>query len=140
MTLDRTQAVSPAPVAGKLRHSVLSRVSCAMVQPLLSRVAQWIAARRTSLFARLGPHQTTDFLIDPLELPFALHLPPDPNALVFRAVPRDAAPQPGALIRGKFLLLLELIDAEQDGDAAFFFAGPRGVWRHRGGGSAAQCT
>ena len=45
---------------------------------------------------------------------------PDPQALVFRAVPRDTAPQVGATIRGRFLLLLELIDAEQDGDAAFF--------------------
>ena len=41
-------------------------------------------------------------------------------SLVFRAVPRDAAPQAGATIRGRFMLLLELIDAEQDGDAAFF--------------------
>ena len=39
---------------------------------------------------------------------------------MFRAVPRDAAPHTGAAIRGRFLLLLELVDAEQDGDAAFF--------------------
>ncbi|MDA3888136.1 MAG: SCP2 sterol-binding domain-containing protein [Allgaiera sp.] len=96
------------------------RLASLAVQPLLSRVARRIAARHPSLFARLGPHQTTDFLVDPVELPFALHLRPDPQALLFRAVPRDSAPRAGAVIRGPFLLLLELIDAEEDGDAAFF--------------------
>ncbi|MEO9825922.1 MAG: SCP2 sterol-binding domain-containing protein [Paracoccaceae bacterium] len=97
-----------------------ARLSCAVVQPILTRVVRRIAARHPTLFARLGPHQVTNFLIDPIELPFALHLRPDPDALVFRAVPRDAVPEPGALIRGKFMLLLELMDAEEDGDAAFF--------------------
>ncbi|MCB1440363.1 MAG: SCP2 sterol-binding domain-containing protein, partial [Nitratireductor sp.] len=59
-------------------------------------------------------------MIDPVELPFALHLRPDPQALVFKAVPRDAAPDADAVIRGRFMLLLELIDSEEDGDAAFF--------------------
>ena len=79
-----------------------------------------VAARHSSLFARLGPHQGTDFVIDPVELPFALHLRPDPQALLFRAVPRDALPEAGATIRGRFLMLLELLDSEEDGDAAFF--------------------
>lgn len=97
-----------------------SRLACTLVQPLLSRVVRRIANRHPSLFARLGPHQTTDFLIDPVELPFVLHLRPDPQALIFRAVPRDAAPRAGAVIRGRFMLLLELVDSEEDGDAAFF--------------------
>jgi predicted lipid carrier protein YhbT len=97
-----------------------AQLACVMVQPLLSRVVRRIAASHPSVFARLGAHQSTDFLIDPVELPFALLLRPDPNALVLRAVPRDPAPEAGAVIRGKFLLLLELIDSEEDGDAAFF--------------------
>lgn len=99
---------------------IASRLACTITQPLLSRVVRRVAKKHPTLFARLGNHQTTDFLIDPVELPFALHLRPDPEALLFRAVPRDKAPQPGASIRGKFLLLLELMDAEEDGDAAFF--------------------
>lgn len=98
----------------------VSRLACAVVQPVLSRIVGRVAKRHPSLFARLGPHQGTDFLIDPVELPFALHLRPDPAALILRAVPRDAAPRAGAVIRGRFLLLLELIDSEEDGDAAFF--------------------
>ncbi|WP_104017878.1 ubiquinone anaerobic biosynthesis accessory factor UbiT [Roseovarius nitratireducens] len=109
--------VSPARLPG---GGVVSRLACGVVQPILSRVVRRIAARHPSLFARLGPHQGTDFLIDPVDLPFALHLRPDPGALLFRAVPRDAVPQAGAVIRGRFLLLLELVDSEEDGDAAFF--------------------
>lgn len=99
---------------------MLARLACVLVQPMLSRVVRRVASRHPSLFARLGSHQSTDFLIDPVDLPFALHLRPDPQALVFRAVPRDAAPQAGASIRGRFMLLLELVDSEEDGDAAFF--------------------
>lgn len=97
-----------------------TRAACAVVQPVLARIVRRVAASHPALFARLGPHQTTDFLIDPVELPFALHLRPDPAALVLRAVPRDAAPLAGAAIRGRFMLLLELVDSEEDGDAAFF--------------------
>lgn len=98
----------------------IARLACLAVQPVLSRVVRRVAAAHPSLFARLGPYQTADFLIDPIEFPFALHLRPDPDNLVFRAVPRHLAPQATAVIRGQFLLLLELVDAEQDGDAAFF--------------------
>lgn len=109
--------ISPPVVIGT---GLVSRLACGLVQPLLSRVARRIAARHPSLFSRLGLHQGTDFLIDPVDLPFVLHLRPDPEALLFRAVPRDATPQAGATIRGRFMLLLELIDSEEDGDAAFF--------------------
>ena len=101
-------------------EAAVARLTCAVVQPLLSRVVRRIAESHPSVFARLGPHQRTAFLIDPVELPFSLLLRPDPKALVLRAVPRDPMPDAGAVIRGKFLLLLELIDSEEDGDAAFF--------------------
>lgn len=99
---------------------LVSRLACGVVQPFLTHIVRRIATRHPALFARLGPHQGTDFLIDPIDLPFVLHLRPNPSALVFRAVPRDAMPPAGAVIRGRFMLLLELIDSEEDGDAAFF--------------------
>lgn len=101
-------------------EGAVARLACVMAQPILSRVVRRIAALHPSVFARLGAHQSTDFLIDPVELPFVLHLRPDPQVLVLRAMPRDLMPEAGAVIRGKFLLLLELIDSEEDGDAAFF--------------------
>lgn len=100
-----------------------ARLSATLAQPLLSRVVRRIAENHPSLFARLGAHQTTDYVIDPVELPFALHLRPDAAAPILRAVPRDALPVAGATIRGRFLTLLQLLDSEEDGDAAFFSRG-----------------
>ena len=114
---DSTHSAHSARLPGR---GLASRLACIAVQPLLSRVVRRIAARHPSLFARLGAHQRTDFLIDSVDLPFALHLRPDPQALIFRAVPRDTVPRAGAVIRGRFLLLLDLMDSEEDGDAAFF--------------------
>jgi len=98
----------------------LARLSCLLVQPLLTRIVERIARQHPSLFARLGPHQQTDYVIDPVELPFALHLRPDPHALLLRAVPRETLPAAGATIRGRFMLLLHLLDSDEDGDSAFF--------------------
>lgn len=105
------------------KSGAVARIACLAVQPLLNRTVRKIAAKHSSLFARLGPHRGTDYLIDPVELPFALHLRPDPDALIFRAVPRDALPPVKATIRGGFMLLLQLMDADEDGDAAFFSRG-----------------
>ncbi|TYO89993.1 ubiquinone anaerobic biosynthesis accessory factor UbiT [Oceanicella actignis] len=110
----RIEAGPPTP------GGALSRVACLVAQPFLTRIVRRIAQRHPALFARLGAHCRTDYVIDPVELPFALHLRPDPERLILRATPRDRLPPAGASIRGRFLLLLELIDAEQDGDAAFF--------------------
>ena len=98
----------------------LARLACALVQPVLSRAVRRVAREHPGVFDRLGGHRRTDYVIDARELPFALHLRPDPDALRLRAVPRAEAPRGGAMIRGRFLLLLKLVDSGGDGDAAFF--------------------
>lgn len=100
--------------------TVLSYLLSASIGPVLDHVVKRLADRHPSIFDRLGPHVRTDYIIDPVEFPFALHLRPDPKDLVFRAVPRVNLPRHDALIRGKFATLFELIDAGGDGDAAFF--------------------
>lgn len=92
----------------------------APVGPLLNYVIRRLAILHPSIFDRLGPHVSTDYIIDPVELPFALHLRPDPENLVFRAVHRTALPPYDAFIRGGFGTLFDLIDSGSDGDAAFF--------------------
>lgn len=92
----------------------------ALLQPVLARVVRRIARRHPEMFARIAPYQQADFLIVARELPFALHLRPDPEQPVFRAVPRDPLPDHDARIEGPFMLLLNLVDGEDDGDAAFF--------------------
>lgn len=111
---------APPLPAEPRRTGPLTLAICAGLQPILARVVRRIASRHPELFDRLGPHQATDFVISPLELPFALHLRPDRQAPLFRAVPRDRLPDHGARIEGRFHLLLRLIDGEADGDSAFF--------------------
>lgn len=106
---------SPAP-----RRLVPAGLICAALRPILDRVVRRIARHHPDMFARIAPYQTADFVIVPAELPFALHLRPDPEAPLLRAVPHDRLPEHDARIEGRFLLLLELVDGESDGDAAFF--------------------
>jgi len=91
-----------------------------LLQPILRRIVTRIAAQNPDMFNRLGPHRSANFIIDVKGLPFALHLRPDPDDLLFRAVPRHRKPVADAEIRGGFLDLLGLVDGESDGDALFF--------------------
>lgn len=94
-----------------------------LLQPILKRIVNRIAAANPDMFDRLGPHQQAHFLIDPVNLPFALVLHPDPANPTFRAWPRRAVPPCDARISGKFLDLFQLVDGDQDGDALFFSRG-----------------
>lgn len=93
---------------------------CAALRPVLGRVVRRIAQHHPEMFERIAPYQKSDFVIVPVELPFALHLRPDPEAPTLRAVPQDELPEHDARIEGRFFTLLELVDGESDGDAAFF--------------------
>ncbi|WP_078059227.1 ubiquinone anaerobic biosynthesis accessory factor UbiT [Tropicimonas marinistellae] len=90
------------------------------LQPILYRIVRRIARMHPEVFDRLGAHQRTDFVIDLTDLPLALHLRPNPRALVFRAVRKDRLPPHKAHIAGDVLMLLRMLDAEIDGDAIFF--------------------
>ncbi|MCZ7674792.1 MAG: SCP2 sterol-binding domain-containing protein [Roseovarius sp.] len=110
------QSLRPVPRGPGFPGAVLR----AALQPVLGRVVRRIAARHPDMFARIAPYQKADFLIVANELPFALHLRPDPDAPMMRAVPKSPLPPSDARIEGPFLLLLNLVDGESDGDAAFF--------------------
>jgi predicted lipid carrier protein YhbT len=100
--------------------SALAALPLAPLQPVLRRIVHKIAAQYPSMFARLGPHQSSVFLIEPQGLPFRLLLRPDPKSLMFRAIPRSGHPTHVARISGRFFDLLRLVDADEDGDALFF--------------------
>lgn len=114
----------PPSAAGESLRPVpafpLAALPLAPLQPVLRRIVYKIAAQYPSMFARLGPHQTSVFLIEPLGLPFRLLLRPDPKNLMFRAIPRSGNPPHAARISGRFYDLLRLVDADEDGDALFF--------------------
>jgi predicted lipid carrier protein YhbT len=91
-----------------------------LLQPLLGRVVRAVARRHPAMFARLGPHRKSRFVIDPIDLPFVLYLEPDPAKPALRALPRDARPAHDARIAATFRQLLAMIDGAADGDALFF--------------------
>jgi len=111
-----TKTLAPFPLPPLLPVGLV----CAVLRPVLDRIVRRIAARHPEIFARVAPYERSDFVIVPQELPFALHLRPDPEAPLLRAVPRNRLPPHEARIEGRFLLLLSLVDGESDGDAAFF--------------------
>jgi len=91
-----------------------------LIQPLLARIVRQVAEKYPELLERLGPHQTSRFIIDPTNMPFVLYLVPKPENLVFRAYPRSEQPAHDARIASSFVELLRLIDCSDDGDAMFF--------------------
>lgn len=120
-----TQSTSLFDGPGPGNLPALARIPMPLfiLQPILSRIVRKVAADEPSVFNRLGPHKTTRYLIDPVNMPFVLELRPDPDDLVLRACQRSAPPDHDARISGKFFDLLQLIDSDQDGDAMFFSRG-----------------
>ena len=103
-----------------LPRLVLAPVPLFMLQPILTRIAEYVASTRPELFARLGAHAGKRFLIDPVDLPFVLVLRPDARRPALRAHRRYENARHDAGIAGTFLNLLAMIDGSLDGDALFF--------------------
>lgn len=99
---------------------LLALLPTAVLQPALRRVGSRVLQSRPELAERLGPHKGKRFLIDPVNLPFAFLLRPDPGNVLLKAVRRRSRPAHDARITGTFLTLLDMVDGRLDGDALFF--------------------
>jgi predicted lipid carrier protein YhbT len=104
----------------RLLRLIIAPVPLFAIQPVLHKIVHHIAQKRSELFDRIGPHKDKLFLIDPVNLPFAFALRPNPDRLSFRAYRRRNLPQVEARIAGTFLTLLDMVDGQLDGDALFF--------------------
>lgn len=91
-----------------------------LLQPLLGRIVRSIARARPEVFDRIGPHADKYFLIDPVNLPFALLLKPLLENPELRAVWRNPPAMHDCRIAGSFLTLLDMVDGRLDGDSLFF--------------------
>ncbi len=90
------------------------------MQSVLRRIVNYVAQNRPELFARLGTHKDTTYIIDPTNLPFILRLCPNPEYPILTAHRRREKQEYGARISGSFLTLLGMIDGRLDGDSLFF--------------------
>lgn len=116
-------SAAPAAEAGQLAmlpRRLLAPLPLFPIQPVLALIVRRISRARPQIWTRLGAHRSKTFLIDPVNLPFALVLVPDPEAPVLRAVRRNALPPWDVRIAGTVLTLLAVIDGELDSDALFF--------------------
>jgi predicted lipid carrier protein YhbT len=116
-------AAAPPSLRGLLQHIpslLLAPVPLAVIQPILGHIASHVAQTHPQLFARLGPHSSKRFLVDPIDLPFVLVLSPDAMRPNLRAYRRYENPAHDAGIAGTFFNLLDMIDGSLDGDALFF--------------------
>ena len=91
-----------------------------VLKPVLGHAVRAIARRYPEIFSRLGAHQDSRFVLDPLDLPFFFLLHPDPRKPLLEALPRRAVVAHDARIAGNLRCLMRLIDGDQDADAAFF--------------------
>ena len=92
----------------------------APLQPLLQRIVSRVAKEQPGLFARLGPHGRSRFLIDARDLPFVLLLRPDPVNPRLLALSRSAPTDWDTHISGLCRGLVTMVDGTQDGDSLFF--------------------
>lgn len=113
------QTADPPSLRAGLKP-LLAPLPLFVVQKLLDRIVAHIAQKRPGLFRRVADHRDKLFLIDPLNLPFALVLRADPDAPELRAFRRRHLPATQARIAGSFLTLLGMIEGNLDGDALFF--------------------
>ncbi|MCW5699312.1 MAG: SCP2 sterol-binding domain-containing protein [Rhodospirillales bacterium] len=109
--------LSPVLFAGL----VLRPLPPSLLQPLLGVAMNVMRERQPGLFERLDELAGNAFLIDPVDLPFCFVLKLDPRTPNLTCI-RDAADAgtPTAVVRGPFLMLIDLLEGRIDGDAVFF--------------------
>lgn len=103
-----------------LPQILLTPLPLPLFQPALNRIVRATSRRHPEIFSRLGPHAKKTFLINPVNMPFAFLLHPDPDSPRMQAIRSKRKSGYDAGISGSFFDLLRLIDGRMDGDAVFF--------------------
>lgn len=112
-------APMPRPLPQILRRTPLPPFAGQVLGRILTGVLRRIASGHPGIFTRLGPYQSTRFLIDVTDGPVLLVM--EPKARRITAFARHkAAPCHEAAIRGTIAAFLAMLHGREDGDALFF--------------------
>ena len=85
---------------------------------MLSRLTRRLVSSHPSMLRRLDDHASRRFLIDPVDLPWALLR--HPQTATMTAHPRNRPPAHDARIAGTLSAFLAMLHGAEDGDALFF--------------------
>lgn len=86
---------------------------------MLTQVLCRIADSHPAIFTRLGPYQSSRFLIDLTDMPVRLLMAPQDRRITAHRHGRTA-PAHDAQIRGPIRAFLAMLHGREDGDALFF--------------------
>lgn len=112
------QAQASIPLFPPILARALRAVPLAPLSLSLTAYSRKIAKTHPGLFRRLGEFDHTRFILDPVDLPFAICL--DPNGGVPRVTLLRGRGEGAARISGPFAALVGLVHGAYDGDALFF--------------------
>ena len=104
----------------RLPAILLKSVPLSVLRPIAQHITVKIAKKHPHLFARLGKHTQTKYLIKPTNIPLVALLVPDQDKPTMQIFKNTQIPEYDAVIEGKFLFLLSMLDGVHDGDALFF--------------------
>lgn len=104
----------------KLPAILLKPVPLFVLRPIAQHITTKIGKKHSHLFARLGKHTQTRYLIKPTNIPLVALLIPDQDKPTMQIYKDTQIPAHDAVIEGKFLFLLSMLDGASDGDALFF--------------------
>lgn len=93
------------------------------IERLLSASVRRLARSRPEIFRRLGPHQTSTYLIIPHDLPIAFRLLPRAEKARVEVVDRRNPGLSTVRIGGALQTLIGLFDGSVDADSTFFSGG-----------------
>lgn len=111
---------APIPRFPPLAADLLRRLPLPLLASVVGPLVEGTVRRHPSLFTRLGTHAATTFLIDPVDLPFAIRLFPARAGRRIELSRRDRRVDWDARIAGPLAALIGLVHGAYDGDALFF--------------------
>ena len=111
---------SPSSLLSLLPASLRPPLPLPIIQLVLNRITEDAARKNAHIFARMGEHSRTTYLVDPTDLAFVVTVQLNPRHPRVIAHRRHNIPPHAARIAGTLSNLMKLLDGEVDSDALFF--------------------
>ena len=95
-------------------------LSPSLLQPIFNSFLRAVLRNHPDILDRMESYADAVVCIDPIDLPFAILLRPNPDNPSLTVCRRDDMSEVSATVRGSLLTLIALAEGRVDGDALFF--------------------